>query len=148
MITKLKYVGVPTHDLIDIYKLFVRSLLEYCCVSWHSSLTLSQVDDLERVQRTCLKVILGLSYTNYELALDHCGLETLFERREKRCLTFGLRCLKHPKHKLMFPANEVNETNALRNPSRFKVNFARTTAYQHSAIPYIQNMLNKYFKLT
>ena len=48
----------------------------------------------------------------------------------------------------MFPANEVNETNVLRNPSRFKVDFARTTAYQHSAIPYIQNMLNKYFKLT
>ena len=35
MITKLKYVGVPTTDLIDVFTLFVRSLLEYCCVSWH-----------------------------------------------------------------------------------------------------------------
>jgi len=44
MITKLKYVGVPTQDLLDIYKLFVRSLLEYCCVAWHSSLTQASYD--------------------------------------------------------------------------------------------------------
>ena len=30
LITKLKYVGVHTEDLIDVYKLFIRSLLEYC----------------------------------------------------------------------------------------------------------------------
>ena len=31
LLTKLKYVGVPQHDLIDVYILFVCSLLEYCC---------------------------------------------------------------------------------------------------------------------
>ena len=69
MLTKLKYVGVPLHDLIDVYILFVRSLLEYCCVSWHSSLTQAQSDNIERVQRTSLKVILGQSYVDYDSAL-------------------------------------------------------------------------------
>ena len=32
MLTKLKYVGVPKEDLINIYILYVRSLLEYCSV--------------------------------------------------------------------------------------------------------------------
>ena len=44
MITKLKYVGVPTSDLIDVFSLFIRSLLEYCCVSWHSALTNGPTD--------------------------------------------------------------------------------------------------------
>ena len=40
MLTKLKYVGVPTEDLLDIYILFIRSVTEYCAVVFHSSLTL------------------------------------------------------------------------------------------------------------
>ena len=41
MLTKLKYVGVKTKDLIDIYVLFIRSVVEYCSVVWHSSLKLN-----------------------------------------------------------------------------------------------------------
>ena len=84
MITKSKYVGVPLENLIDVYKLFIQSLLEYYCVSWHSSLTQAQTDDIERVQRTSLKVILGQSYSQYENALETCGLESLSKRRETR----------------------------------------------------------------
>ena len=49
MITKLKYVGVGDDDLLDVYCLFVRSLLEYCSVVWHSTLTKEQLAGLERV---------------------------------------------------------------------------------------------------
>ena len=144
MITKLKYVGVPTQDLIDVYILFVRSLLEYCCVSWHSSLTVEQSNHIERVQQTALKVILGSSYQDYDSALESCSLDTLFKRRENRCLTFGLRCLKHSKHKSLFPYNHTSEQNT-RKPNKFKVIFARTSAYKDSAVPNIQNILNEHF---
>ena len=148
MLTKLKYVGVPLHDLIDVYILFVRSLLEYCCVSWHSSLTQAQSDNIERVQRTSLKVILGQSYIDYDSALELCDLEKLFSRRENRCLSFGLRCLKHKKHKSMFPLNdeEITSTHDVRHRNKFKVNFARTSTYKNSAIPFIQTKLNDHFK--
>ena len=39
MLTKLKYVGVNKDDLLNIYILYIRSLLEYCSVVWHSTLT-------------------------------------------------------------------------------------------------------------
>ena len=146
MITKLKYVGVPEQDLLEIYKLFIRSLLEYCCVAWHSSLTQDQSYDIERVQRTALKVILGDTYQNYEAALKQCNLETLFSRREHRCLSFGLKCLKHSKHKTMFPLNPSEGDLYLRDQSKFSVNFAKHSYYQNSAIPYIQNMLNEHSK--
>ena len=134
MITKLKYVGVPEQDLLEIYKLFIRSLLEYCCVAWHSSLTQAQSYDIERVQRTALKVILGETYQDYETALKKCNLETLFSRREKRCLSFGLKSLKH---KTMFPLNISDEDLYLREQNKFSVN---------SAIPFIQNPLKEHSK--
>ena len=145
MITKLKYVGVKPEDLIQIFTLYIRSLLEYCCVSWHSSLTQELTDDIERVPRPAMKVILGPDYTDYNSSLETCGLETLFARRERRCLNFGLRAIDHPKLKSMFPLNDQPDAHT-RKRNTFEVNFARTSRYKNSAIPHIQNLLNDHFE--
>ena len=50
MITKLKYVGVGMEDLIDIFKLFIRNVSEYCSVLFHSRLTVEDSNKLERIQ--------------------------------------------------------------------------------------------------
>ena len=39
MLTKLKYVGTKTEDLLDVYKLYIRSIAEYCSVVFHSTLS-------------------------------------------------------------------------------------------------------------
>ena len=84
-----KYVGVCLEDLLDIYILFIRSVTEYCSVAFHSSLTHQQSDKLEKIQKTCLKVIMGEMYVGYSAALEMCGLEILSERRERKdVLTF------------------------------------------------------------
>ena len=51
--------GAPIEDLKQIYILFVRSQLEHSATVWHSGLTVENTDDLERVQKTALKIILG-----------------------------------------------------------------------------------------
>ena len=66
MITKLKYAGVPEEDLLHIYILYIRSLLEYCSVVWHSTLTVEQSQDLESIQMLCLQIILGEKCAAYE----------------------------------------------------------------------------------
>ena len=76
MLTKLKYVGVTTEDLIDIYVLFIRSVVEYCSVVWHSSLTTELVHSLEMVQKTSLRIILGENYVSYSAALEMCNLNS------------------------------------------------------------------------
>ena len=38
----------------NIYVLYVRSILEQSCVVWHSSLTIENSDDLERVQKAAI----------------------------------------------------------------------------------------------
>ena len=142
MITKLKYVGFSLEDLLDIYILFIRSVTEYCAVAFHSSLTQDQSDKLEGIQKTCLKVILGEMYVNYQAALEMCGLQTLYGRRQKRCLDFAIKSVKHPRNRRLFPLNPVSNDHFLREKQLFRVNFARTDAYKDSTIPYCQRLLN------
>ena len=82
---------------------------------WHSSLTEENQNDLERVQKTALKVILGNKFKSYKNALSMLNIETLTERREQLCLSFALKASKHPKTKQMFPLNEKKHVMGTRN---------------------------------
>ena len=145
MLTKLKYVGVGMDDLLDVYKLFIRSCIEYCSVAFHSSLTIELSDKLERIQKTCLRVILGEMYIGYSAALEMSGLDTLFSRREKRCIDFSLKCLKNKRLAKAFPLKPAHGQDT-RESEMFTVNFARTSTYRDSAIPYCQRLLNEHYK--
>ena len=58
---------------------------------------------IERIQKTCLKVILGDMYMDYSSALEMTGLDTLQTRRLKRCLNFSLKSVNHPRNHRIFP---------------------------------------------
>ena len=51
--------GASEDELKDIFILFIRSQLEQSAVVWHSSLTEKNKNDLERVQKSALKIIMG-----------------------------------------------------------------------------------------
>ena len=142
MITKLKYVGVSIDDLLDIYILYIRSVTEYCSVVFHSSLTTELSNKLERIQKTCLRVILADMYVDYSSALEMSGLETLSARRQKRCLDFALKCVKHSKNSRIFPINRNIPVCEVRKPAYYEVNWARTSTYRDSTVPYCQRLLN------
>ena len=145
MITKLKYVGTSIEDLIDVYVLYIRSVAEYCSVAYHSSLTQAQSEKIERIQKTCLRVILGDMYVSYDAALEMCDLKKLSIRREQRCLNFSMKCVKHEKNSRLFPLNTRTFGQEQNTKEAFVVNWARTGTYQKSAIPYCQRLLNKHF---
>jgi len=143
MLTKLRYAGVSKENLITIYKLHIRSCLEYNAVSFHSSLSSQQADALERCQSVCLKVILQDNYISYEAALEMTGLEKLEDRRLKRCLDFSKKCLKHPINQRMFPLNpNLNNQQSIRAREKYMVNFAYKNSYKNSTIPFCQRLLN------
>ena len=72
-----------------------QSLLEQSCTVWNSSLTLENSNDLERVQKVALKIILKDNYINYEHALKTLELETLKSKREHLCLKLAQKILKN-----------------------------------------------------
>ena len=138
LLSKLKYVGIEIEDLLTIYKLFIRCIPEYCSTAFHSSLTEQLSNKIETIQSTCLKVILNENYVSYTAALEMCGLEKLSVRRDKKQLSFSLKCLKNQFTQPMFPLNKNKK-------EPFFVNFARTEHYKNSAIPQCQRRLNSHF---
>ena len=114
MLSKLKYVGTSQQDLVLLYCLHIRSITEYCSTAFHSSLTAKQTNKLEAIQKTCLRIILGEDYLSYDSALASTGLLSLKARREKRELTFFLKCTKHPTNSTMFPLNPSQDPHNMR----------------------------------
>ena len=116
LLLKLFEFQVPQLDLVNIYKLFIRSILEQSCVVWHSAITKEEENDIERVQKVCLKIILKQDYISYEQALEKVNLQTLVARREKLSLNFARKCLKNDKTKSMFPLQSCSRPPSKRNP--------------------------------
>ena len=128
-------------DLKTIYKLFIRSILEQSAVVWHSSLNIKDSDELERVQKSATKIIMGNKYSDYDNALKFLQIDRLSERRKKLCLNFAKKSVKHEKAGKIFPLKQLKKQ--LRSNELYKVNFASTDRYQKSTIPFLQSLLNK-----
>ena len=58
LLRKVASFGVPEDELTNVYILFIRSLLEESAMVWHSRLTKENIDDLERVQKSAMRIIL------------------------------------------------------------------------------------------
>ena len=115
-------------------------MTEYCSVAFHSSLTLELSNKLERIQKTCVKIILWDMYMDIDSALEMCGLDTLLDRRIRRCLDFAKKSTKHTRNRRLFPLNK--NLAVARTSAKYQVNFARTNTYRDSTIPYCQRLLN------
>ena len=133
-------------DLRKIYILQIRSKLEQSAVLWHSSLTQKCESNLERVQKSALKIILGDKYVSYENALKVLKLQSLKERREELCLKFARKCLEVPKFEKMFPRNHNDHDMEMRGSEFFKVKRGLTERLRRSAIPHMQRLLNDHQK--
>ena len=75
-------------DLKKINMLQVRSKLDQSAVLWHCGLTVKNRNDLERVQKAAMRVILGEKYIRYKNVLNVTKIESLKVRRQNLCLKF------------------------------------------------------------
>ena len=142
ILKKLYEFNVPVDDMVTIYVLFLRSILEQSCVVWHTSITEEEASDLERVQKVAFKVILKDRYERYEQALGILNLKKLTDRRSELCLRFAKKCLKMEKTKDMFPLNDCNQLEN-RHREKYFVQHASTGRLYDSAIPQMQRALNE-----
>ena len=143
LIRKVAAFDVPTEDIKDLYILFVRSILEQSATVWQSSITIENANDLERVQKSAVKIMLKDNYSGYKKGLAQLGLDSLEDRRRDLCLNFARKCLKNEKMKHMFPKNSKSHAMGTRHEEQFQVQFANTGRLQKSPHIYMQNLLNE-----
>ena len=132
--------NVPIADMLKIYILFIRSVVEQSCVVWASSITADEVQSLERTQKCALRIIYRENYISYCNALRLLQLSTLSERRSQLSYTFALRCTQNEKTMDMFPLNSF--TKNTRKPEKYFVPFANTSRLANSAMHTMVRQLN------
>ena len=145
ILKNLNKFNVLISEMIEIYNLCIRSVVEQAAVVWHSSLTKGEQLDLERIQKVAMRIILKEQYINYENALKITGIPTLKARRSQLCLNFARSCVKNNNTKDIFPRN--NNSLNTRQHEEFYVPHARTERLARSAVPYMARLLNIKSKL-
>ena len=109
---------------------------------WHSGHTIEDAQDLQRFQKTALKISLQEMYISYEKALNVLNLESLLERREFLYVEFAKKCLKSDKMKQFCTVNSKIHPMMTRNQEKYDIDFAKTGRLQDSPIIYMQRLLN------
>ena len=83
-------------------------------------------NDIERIQKVAVRIILGKNYKNYNEGLKTLRLEDLNTRREETCLKFAEKCLANEKLKSMFPKSINLHKMKKRKNLIFKEFFSKT----------------------
>ena len=134
--------GATHSEMVHLWTIFCRSVLEQSSAVWHSSITQENIDDLERTQKSFCKIVLKDKYTSYDNALYKLNMDSLHERREILQLKFAKSGIKHEKLNDLFPKPENLCKMERRNVENFKVNFANTERLRKASIISMQNQLN------
>ena len=134
--------GATTSEMVHLWTVFCRSVLEQSCAVWHSSLTQENEEDLERTQKTFSKMILKDKYVNYENALMFLNLESLKTRRQFLCEKFANNGIKYNKLADLIPENKQNHKMEKRKREKYEVQFANTNRLKNSSIINMQHCLN------
>ena len=70
-------------------------------------------------------------------------MQTLYDRRERKCLTFAKKCLKEANMCKMFPLKADESIMYRRKSEKYKVIKAKTSRLKNSPVIHMQNLLNE-----
>ena len=134
---KIQNFRATTEEMVHLWTMYCRSILEQSSVVWSSSLS----EDLERTQKSFSKLILKHSYITYEEALLALNLQTLEDRRIELSLKFAKKCLTNCKFKDLFPENKTHWYQT-RHKEKYTVPFCNTERIKQSGIMNMIHQLN------
>ena len=132
--------NVPEEDLVLIYWMYIRSVIEFNCSVWFSSITQDEKNDLERIQKVACKIIPKDSYSNYYDALKRLNIQNLSDWRTMLPTRFASKCTQHDKFKSLFHRNGIQST---RKKEKYYEKFASKQKLHKSAIPSMQRLINR-----
>ena len=142
----LRRVGFRGHELVKIYQVFIRPVIEFCGVVYHAMLTINQSNELERLQKQVFKLAYG-KQKSYATICEEYNYATLKERRETYLDKFVNKAMQNERFSgHWFPMRESNGGHELRNTRIYHEARARTKRYYESTLALMRQRAN-YMKL-
>ena len=136
---RIKDLSGSIDDLLTVFTLQIRVLLETAVGAWNGALTLKNIKQMERIQISAAKIMLGEKFRSYKSALKILNLNTLEDRRKQLCLSFARKASRNKKNKPWFkqPARRSRGTPPYFIPA------TRTAALRKSPLFYLAQLLNE-----
>ena len=79
--------------MLTLWKSLIRSKLEYCCQLWSPTQT-GEIQNIEQVQRSFIRKIVGLQQLSYWEQLQELSLYSLERRRERYIISYVWRIIE------------------------------------------------------
>ena len=139
-IHNLKRLDLSPPGLLNVYVSLVRPCFDFASVVYHSLLTRTQSDMLERMQRKFLKIIYGFD-VSYRTCLARAGLDLLSVRRSMLCERFALKTASNPSFVHWYPKNP-KLSHDLRTTKTYHEYQTRTERLRAAPIYMFRRILN------
>ena len=129
--------------MMKIYKVVIRSAIEYCSIVYHSLIPGYLAERLELLQKQAMKIIYG-SGLDYRRLVESGRIETLESRREAACLKFALKnCQTERFGKKWFPLNGNEREVRSTTRRKYEEKNCRTERALNNPLQYMIRLLNK-----
>ena len=128
-------------QLFKVYVIFIRPVIEYCCVIYHPMLTQGQSEELERLQKQVTKLCFGHD-KSYKTICAEQNIKTLSERRVDYIDNFVFKTVNNPRYRDTWYPLRQDPVQGLRNRKPFKETVARTNRYFNSPLSYLRRRAN------
>ena len=135
--------GSSLEDMVHLWKVYCRSILEQSAVVWGAMLTEENKEDLERTQKSFAKLVLEENYSTYLNSLQALGLETLENRRRNLTLNFAKTSLADGHFSDLIKRKLNKNGPKTRKKELYKITFANTQRYKNSPSLNMQGLLNE-----
>ena len=147
VIRHLKAAGMSSDDLLQMYKCYVLSVIDYSAVVYHSMITREQSAALEGLQMACLRIIYGTKKSYGRILSELEGkLTTIAERRQALVDKFIIKTVANPNYKdRWFPRRAIVDHN-LRRDIYYKEEFAKSQHLYNAPLFYYRRRLNEISK--
>ena len=132
-----------------IYTTIIRPVLEYACQVWHYNIQQYLCEDIEKIQKRALRIILPSQ--NYDEALITTNITSLRDRREKLCEHFFEKNIDNENLKDLLPQTILSGYD-LRPICKYHNYVCRTERFKNSFLPQsilkiIRSTVNKFLEM-
>jgi hypothetical protein len=143
LLRRMRILKLDTDILLDFYCKEVRSILEFGVACWNSGLTGKMIDQIERVQKICINIILCDTEWEipYKVGCTLLGIEPLSYRRSDLCIRFIQKTSRDNRHADMFTRNQ-NNFNTRQEKPMYREFSSRTGRFYNSPLCYLTRLLN------
>ena len=142
MMYHLKRAGFKGRGLYRLYCCYLRTVIEYCSVVYHSLLTAGQSEDLERIHRQAIRICYGTENQTRDIMATE-GIETLGTRRERRCDVFIRKIACNPQFSGRWFRGRPNAGHDLRRRREIFEPRAGTARWFNSPLSFLRRRANQ-----